>query len=73
MSDELFDVSETANLSREEAADRLRGIADQLSRHNRLDFKRDGLKFVVDVPDQVEIEVELEVGEQNELEIEIRW
>jgi amphi-Trp domain-containing protein len=73
MSDDLLEISETATLTREQAADRLRAIADQLSKHNRLDVRKDGLKFVVDVPDRVELEIELEVGETNELEIEIRW
>lgn len=72
--DDLFEISETVRLSREDAAKRLHEIADSLARHNSLEFDRDGLKFTVDVPKEVELEIELEVGEDGtELEIEIRW
>ncbi len=61
-------------LSREAAADRLREIADQLSRHNEFAFDLDGLKTSVKVPDEVTLSVEVEVGEDgNEIEIEISW
>ena len=73
MSDELFEISETTTLSREAAAERLRQIADQLSRHNKLEFDNAGLRITVDVADEVELEIELEIGDTNELEIEIRW
>lgn len=74
MSDELIEVSETVQLSREEAADRLRAIADQLSKHNSLEFSHGGLKMTAKVPDQVEVEIEVEITtEGGELEIEISW
>jgi hypothetical protein len=40
MSDELIEVEESVTLRREEAADRLRAIADQLSRHNEIAWTR---------------------------------
>ena len=74
MSDELIEVSETVQLSREEAADRLRAIADQLSKHNSLEFNQGGLKMTAKVPNQVEVEIEVEITtEGGELEIEISW
>lgn len=73
MSDELMAMSSKQQLSREEAAARLRALADQLARHNSVSFDRDGLSFTVDVPDVVELKLEIEVGEESEIEIEISW
>ena len=70
---ELFEVEESSRLRREEAAKRLHVIADQLERHNALRFKRDGVPYTVKVPDEVELSLEIEIGDENELEIEIRW
>jgi len=70
----LIELSTTATVSREEAAARLRTIADHLERHNDVEFSRDGRRYVVDVADQVAFEVEFEVAEDgSELEIEISW
>jgi amphi-Trp domain-containing protein len=71
--DELLEVTETETLSREAAAARLRALADQLSRHNQVEFMRDGLKFVAEVPDQVQLTVEIELGDSSEIEVEIKW
>ena len=74
MSDELIETEETVTLRREEAADRLRAIADQLSRHNSLEFSKGGLKMTAKVPDQVELEIEIEITDDGgELEIELTW
>jgi amphi-Trp domain-containing protein len=71
---ELLEFSAAASMSREEAARRLRRIADMLERHNGLEFEREGLRYEVVVPDQVVLDVELELGDDgNELEIEISW
>jgi amphi-Trp domain-containing protein len=70
----LLEFSTAASMSREEAAGRLRQIADMLERHNGFEFERDGLRYDVVVPDQVVLDVELELGDDgNELEIEISW
>ncbi len=63
----------SGQMSREQAAERLREIADQLSRHNEVSFVSHGKKVTVDVPDQVSLEVEIEVGKSSEIEIEISW
>ncbi len=73
MGDELLEVSEKATLSREAAAARLRELADQLSRHNEISFVRGGILTRVKVPATVEMTVEIEVGEESEIEIEISW
>ena len=70
---DLFEYETKQTLSREAAAAVLRELADSLSRHNDLTFKRDGLRYVVDVADTVELEVEIEIGDENSLEIEISW
>ena len=71
---ELIEHATKERLSREAAAERLRTLADQLSRHNEVSFSRDGLTYRVDVPDEVQLTVEVEVGgEKNEIEVEIEW
>lgn len=70
---ELFEHKTKKHMTREEAAAVLRDIADSLARHNDLEFDRDGKRYVVAVADTVEMEVEIEVGSENSLEIEIAW
>lgn len=73
MSDELLEVTEKQVLRREEAAARLRSIADQLSRHNQIAFEREGIRYTAKVPDQVELKIEIELGDESEIEVEISW
>lgn len=73
MGEELLEVTETQTLSREAAAARLRELADQLSRHNQVEFVREGIRYTAKVPDQVELTVEIELGDESEIEVEIRW
>ncbi len=70
---DLVEYESKQRLSREDAAAVLRQLADSLSRHNDLEFKRDGLRYVVDVPDMVDLEVEIEIGDESSLEVEISW
>lgn len=70
---DLFETDERQRMSREDAAARLHAIADVLARNNQIELERDGRRITVAVPDQVELKVELEVGDDNELEIEISW
>jgi amphi-Trp domain-containing protein len=58
---------------REVAADRLRALADELSRHNEVSFLRDGQRFTIAVPDEVTFTLEVEVGEEPEIEVELKW
>jgi amphi-Trp domain-containing protein len=73
MADELLEVTESQKLTREEAAARLRSLADQLARHNQVEFTREGVRYSAKVPEEVELSVEIELGEENEIEIEISW
>jgi amphi-Trp domain-containing protein len=66
-------VSE-ARLRREEAAERLRALADELARHNEVSFEREGVRYTVDVPDEVAFTLEIEVGgDGSEIEVELTW
>jgi amphi-Trp domain-containing protein len=71
---DLVEIKQIDRLGREEAATRLRDLADQLARHNDLEFERDGVTFKVHVPDQLQLKVELEIEDDgSELEIELTW
>lgn len=70
---DLFETDERQRMSREDAAARLHAIADVLARNNQIELERDGRRITVRVPDQVDLKVEVEVGDENELEIELSW
>jgi amphi-Trp domain-containing protein len=73
MSDELMEITERQTMSREAAAARLRDLADQLARHNQVEFVREGIRYSVRVPDEVELKIEIEIGGESEIEFEISW
>jgi amphi-Trp domain-containing protein len=71
---DLFDIDETQRLRREEAAARLHALADALARNNSVEFERSGRRITVKVPDEVDLKIEVELGDDgNELEIELTW
>jgi amphi-Trp domain-containing protein len=70
---DLFETGTTQKMSREDAAAKLRDLADSLSRHNSVEVARDGRRVTVSVPDQVDLKIEVELGDENELEIELTW
>ena len=71
---ELIEIEEKRRVTREEAAKWLHHLADSLERHNEVEFVREGLRMRIEVPNQVEMEVELELGDdENGLEIELTW
>ncbi|HET6667768.1 MAG TPA: amphi-Trp domain-containing protein [Intrasporangium sp.] len=71
---DLFEIDETKRLRREEAAARLHDLADVLARNNEVEFERDGRRITVHVPDEVNLKIEVELGdEERELEIELTW
>ncbi len=72
---DTFEVEKRETLSRDEAATRLRRIANLLSGSGEeVKFDRDEMKFKVAIPDHIEWKVELEIGEkESELEIELKW
>jgi amphi-Trp domain-containing protein len=69
----LIEHTTSERMSREAAAARLRQLADELARQNEISFVRDGRQFTVAVPDEVELKLEVEVGEENEIEVELTW
>ena len=70
---ELLEIEDERRLSREEAAKWLHRLADSLERHNEVEFVREGIRLRVEVPSEVAMEVELEVGDESSIEIEISW
>jgi len=71
---ELIEVSEKQQLGREEVANRLRELADQLARHNEVVFERGGVRFRAHVPDEVKFKFEFEIEDGGtELELELSW
>ena len=70
---ELIEIEEEHAVTREEAAKWLHRLADSLERHNEVEFVREGMRMRIEVPDQVTMEVELELGDENSLEIELSW
>lgn len=70
---DLFEIDEAMRVRREEAASRLHALADALARNNAIEFERDGRRITVRVPDEVEMRIELELGDESELEVELAW
>ena len=71
---DLLEISEKERMSREDAAARLHALADALARHNEVEFDRGGLRFKVHVPDEVNLKLEIEIGDdERELEVELTW
>ncbi|MFE7223246.1 amphi-Trp domain-containing protein [Nocardioides sp. NPDC057577] len=71
---ELMEVTERARLRREDAAARLRALADALASNNEVEFEKEGLRFKVRVPDEVDFKLEVEIGDdEREVEIELKW
>jgi amphi-Trp domain-containing protein len=72
---DLFDIEDARRMSREEAAARLHTLADALAQNNSVEFYRAGKRIIVRVPDQINLKVEVELGNEgeNELEVELTW
>jgi amphi-Trp domain-containing protein len=71
---DIIEVEQKERLTREQVADRLRHLADMLSRHNDIEFERGGMHIKIPVPDEVNLKIELEVEtDERELEIELTW
>lgn len=71
---DLIEIADKERLSREDAAARLRALADALAKNNEVVFERGGMRIIVHVPDEVDLKLEVEVGdEESELEVELTW
>jgi amphi-Trp domain-containing protein len=69
-----LEIKEKSSMSREQAAGRLRAIADELASGNGIVLEREGLRFVAKVPDEVALKIEFEVDDdETEFEIELTW
>jgi len=73
MSDELIEITTESVMSREQAAARLRQLADQIGRHNQIEFVREGVRYSARIPDEVTLKLEIELGQESEIEIELSW
>lgn len=69
----LIEHTTSERMSREAAAQRLHELADELARQNEISFVRGDRQITVSVPDEVELKLEVEVGEENEIEVELSW
>ena len=70
---DLFEIDETQTLKREEAAAKLRALADAIAKNNSVELEKDGRRITVSIPAEVNLKVEVELGDENELEIELTW
>ena len=71
---DLAELKEKTTLQREEAAARLRAIADELASGNDIVIERDNLRFVARVPEEVDLKIEFEIEDDGaEFEIELTW
>jgi amphi-Trp domain-containing protein len=71
---DIFEVEQKETVSRKEVAARFRRLANMLAGSDDVKFERGGMHFNVNVPDEVQLKVELEVeSDERELEIELKW
>jgi amphi-Trp domain-containing protein len=71
---DLVELKEKETVGREEAAARLRAIADELASGNDIVVERGNLRFVARVPDRVAMKIEFEVEDDGaEFEFELTW
>lgn len=73
MGEELFEHETETELTREEAAKKLHELADAIARHNEVSFVQNNMTVRVDIPERVKMKIEIERGEESELEIELSW
>ena len=71
---DIAKLTDKQTLRRRGGRPRLHAIADELASGNGLLIERDGLKFTVAVPDEIEMKVEVEIeSDEREIEIELSW
>lgn len=70
----LLEFEREERLKREVAAERLRALADEISRNNEIEIEREGLRYTVKIPAEITFGFEVEVGDDgSEIEIELKW
>jgi len=71
---EPIKIESKQTLSRQDVAAFLSELATQLAGSDAVELDRQGVHFEFGVPDEVELEVELEIEDgKTELEIELHW
>ena len=71
---EPIKIESKQTLSRQDAAAFLSELGTQLAGSDEVELNRQGVHFEFGVPDEVELDVELEVEDgKTELEIELHW
>ena len=71
---DLIEFEEKQEMTREEAAAELRKLADALARNNQVQFVKGGIRHTVRVPDQVQVDNEVEISDDGgQIEFEISW
>lgn len=75
MSEKLFEHESEESMTREQAAKKLRELADAIERQNEVRVKAGDHDVTVDVPDTVSYEYEIEVkqGGKSEIEVKLAW
>ena len=75
MGEKLFEHETETTMTREQAAAKLRELADALEKQNEVRVQEGDRDVTVDVPDQVRYEYEIEVkaGGKSEIEVKIAW
>jgi amphi-Trp domain-containing protein len=69
-----LELKERSTMAREDAAARLRAIADELASGNDIILERGEARFVAKVPDEVALKIEFEVeDDKTKFEIELTW
>ncbi len=71
---DIAKLKDKRTMRREDAAARLHEIADELASGNDVIMERDGMRFVVKVPDEIQMKIEVEIeDDEREFEIELTW
>ena len=72
---DLFDIDDAQRMSREQAAAKLHALADALAKNHSVEFHRAVRLITVRIRAEVNLKVEVEVGDEgaNELEVELTW
>lgn len=75
MSEKLFEHETEEFMTREQAAKKLRELADAIERQNEVRVQAGDQNVTVDVPDTVSYEYEIEVkqGGKSEIEVKLAW
>ena len=69
-----MEITEKEQVTRAEAAARLRALAAALAKEGEVEYERGDLSFSIDVPDKVDCKIEIETdGDEWELEVELKW